>query len=44
MFEFTQKGLVHPVLHKGVLSEVDKYVDLMLEKKLLGKAVLNVNL
>lgn len=44
MFEFTQKGLVHPVIEKGSLKDVEKYIDMMLEKKILGKVVLNVDL
>ena len=44
MFEFTQRGIVRPVLHKGLLSEVEKYLDLIAEGKLLGKIVLNIDL
>ncbi|KAH7394289.1 chaperonin 10-like protein [Pyrenochaeta sp. MPI-SDFR-AT-0127] len=44
MFEFTQKGLVHPTLHKGSLKDVEKYLDLIIDKKLLGKVVLKVDL
>jgi D-arabinose 1-dehydrogenase-like Zn-dependent alcohol dehydrogenase len=44
MFEFTEKGLVHPVLHKGSIRDVEKYLDLMVERKLLGKVVLKMDM
>ncbi|KAH7052165.1 alcohol dehydrogenase [Macrophomina phaseolina] len=42
MLDFTARGLVHPILVKGKLSELDKYIDLVAEGKLSGRAVLNV--
>lgn len=43
MFDFTLKGLVHPKLHKGLLTDVEGIMDLIEEKKLLGKAVLKID-
>lgn len=42
MLDFTARGLVHPILVKGKLSELDKYIDLVAEGKLQGRAVLKV--
>ncbi|KAB2573101.1 Alcohol dehydrogenase 3 [Lasiodiplodia theobromae] len=43
MLDFTARGLVHPILTKGKLSELDKYVNLVVEGKLQGRAVLKVD-
>ncbi|EMC95727.1 hypothetical protein BAUCODRAFT_71132 [Baudoinia panamericana UAMH 10762] len=40
--DFTARGLVHPILTKGTLSDVDKFCKLMGEGKLPGRAVLKV--
>jgi propanol-preferring alcohol dehydrogenase len=40
--DFTARGLVHPILTKGELKDVDKFIDLMKEGKLAGRAVLKV--
>lgn len=40
---FTARGLVHPILTKGTLDDVDKYCELMIAGKLPGRAVLKVN-
>ncbi|KAK3724360.1 hypothetical protein LTR37_000984 [Vermiconidia calcicola] len=40
--EFTSRGLVHPILTKGELKDVDKFIGMMLEGKLPGRAVLKV--
>ncbi|KAL0264825.1 hypothetical protein SLS55_000778 [Diplodia seriata] len=42
MLDFTARGLVHPILTKGKLSELDKYIDLVIAGKLQGRAVLKV--
>jgi hypothetical protein len=44
MFEYLVKGLVRPVIHKGLLTEVESKMDLMEEKKVMGKVVLKINL
>ena len=41
--DFTARGLVHPILTKGDLSELDKYMDMMIAGKLAGRAVLKVS-
>lgn len=41
--DFTARGLVHPILTKGKLSDLDKYCKLMIEGKLSGRAVLQVS-
>ena len=41
--DFTARGLVHPILTKGTLDDVDKYCELMIAGKLPGRAVLKVN-
>ncbi|GAB7347627.1 hypothetical protein MBLNU459_g4497t1 [Dothideomycetes sp. NU459] len=41
--DFTARGLVHPVLTKGTLHDVDKFCKLMGEGKLPGRAVLKVS-
>jgi len=41
--DFTARGLVHPILTKGTLEDVDKYMDLMIAGKLAGRAVLKVS-
>ena len=41
--DFTARGLVHPILTKGTLEDVDKYCELMNAGKLPGRAVLKVN-
>jgi alcohol dehydrogenase, propanol-preferring len=40
--DFTARGLVKPILTKGSLSEVDKFIDLMKAGNLPGRAVLKV--
>ncbi|KAK5704109.1 hypothetical protein LTR97_003122 [Elasticomyces elasticus] len=40
--DFTARGLVHPILTKGSLSDVDKFCQLLAEGKLPGRAVLKV--
>jgi len=40
--EFTARGLVKPILTKGSLSDVDKFIDMMQSGKLVGRAVLKV--
>lgn len=40
--DFTARGLVHPILTKGTLEDVDKYCELMIAGKLPGRAVLKV--
>ena len=40
--DFTARGLVHPILTKGTLADVDKFCSLMAEGKLPGRAVLKV--
>lgn len=42
MLDFTARDLVHPILVKGKLSELDKYIDLVAEGKIQGRAVLKV--
>ncbi|KAK5189551.1 hypothetical protein LTR99_001830 [Exophiala xenobiotica] len=41
--DFTARGLVHPILTKGSLEDLDKYMDLMIAGKLAGRAVLKVS-
>ncbi|KAI9876905.1 MAG: hypothetical protein M1823_007192, partial [Watsoniomyces obsoletus] len=38
--DFTARDLVHPILTKGTLDDLDKYMDLMMAGKLAGRAVL----
>lgn len=40
--DFTSRGLVHPILTKGSLSDIDKFCKLMIEGKLPGRAVLKI--
>ena len=40
--DFTARGLVHPILTKGKLEDVDKFCDLMIKGQLAGRAVLQV--
>nr|OQO21310.1 hypothetical protein B0A51_09060 [Rachicladosporium sp. CCFEE 5018]OQO22540.1 hypothetical protein B0A51_09015 [Rachicladosporium sp. CCFEE 5018] len=40
--DFVKRGLVHPVLTKGTLADVDKYLALMSEGKVAGRVVLKV--
>lgn len=40
--EFTSRGLVHPILTKGTLNDIDKFCDMMGAGKLPGRAVLKV--
>lgn len=40
--DFTARGLVHPILTKGTIDDVDKYCELMIAGKLAGRAVLKV--
>ncbi|OJD34339.1 alcohol dehydrogenase [Diplodia corticola] len=42
MLDFTARGLVHPILTKGKLSELDKYIDLVVAGKVQGRTVLKV--
>lgn len=41
--DFTARGIVHPILTKGNLEDVDKYCELMIAGKLAGRAVLKVS-
>jgi propanol-preferring alcohol dehydrogenase len=41
--DFTARGLVHPILTKGTLDDVDKFCEMMLAGKLPGRAVLKVS-
>ena len=38
--DFTARDLVHPILTKGTLQDVDKFCQLMIAGKLAGRAVL----
>ncbi|KAK6388867.1 hypothetical protein LTR65_007147 [Meristemomyces frigidus] len=40
--DFTARGLVHPILTKGTLADVDKFCKLMEAGKLPGRAVLRI--
>lgn len=40
--EFTARDLVHPILTKGKLSDLDEYMDKMAKGQLPGRAVLQV--
>jgi alcohol dehydrogenase, propanol-preferring len=40
--DFTARGLVHPVLSKGNLSDLDDFMQKMIAGKLPGRAVLKV--
>ncbi|OQN99775.1 hypothetical protein B0A48_14545 [Cryoendolithus antarcticus] len=40
--DFVKRGLVHPVLTKGTLADVNKYLALMSEGKVAGRVVLKV--
>lgn len=40
--DFTARGLVRPVLTKGTLADVDKFIELMVAGKLPGRAVLKI--
>ncbi len=40
--DFTARGLVHPILTKGTLEDVDKFCELMATGKLAGRAVLKI--
>ena len=40
--DFTARGLVHPILSKGTLNDLDKFISLMKEGKLPGRAVLKI--
>lgn len=39
---FTARGLVHPILTKGSLDDVDKFIKDMKDGKLAGRAVVKV--
>ena len=39
---FTARDLVHPILTKGTLHDVDKFCKLMIAGELPGRAVLKV--
>jgi propanol-preferring alcohol dehydrogenase len=41
--DFTARGLVHPILTKGTLGDVDKFCEMMIHGKLPGRAVLKVS-
>jgi len=41
--DFTARGLVHPILTKGTLQDVDKFCKLMIEGKLPGRAALKIS-
>ncbi|KAF5013703.1 hypothetical protein FDECE_302 [Fusarium decemcellulare] len=41
--DFTARGLVHPVLTKGSLDEIDKYCDLLAAGRIPGKVVVKVS-
>lgn len=40
--DFTARGLVHPILTKGTLDDVDKFCEMLAHGKLPGRAVLKV--
>jgi len=40
--DFTSRGLVHPILTKGTLEDLDKYCKMIIEGKLPGRAVLKI--
>ncbi|RMZ81536.1 hypothetical protein DV737_g2501, partial [Chaetothyriales sp. CBS 132003] len=40
--DFTARGLVHPILTKGELKDLDHYCQQMIQGKLVGRAVLKV--
>lgn len=41
--DYTVRGLVHPIITKGTLADVDKFLNLMKDGKLQGRAVLKVS-
>jgi propanol-preferring alcohol dehydrogenase len=41
--DFTARGLVHPILTKGTLDDVDKFCEMLKHGKLPGRAVLKVS-
>lgn len=41
--DFTARGLVHPILTKGTLDDVDKFCEMLVHGKLPGRAVLKVS-
>ena len=41
--DFTTRDLVHPILTKGTLDDVDKFCEMMLAGKLPGRAVMKVS-
>ena len=40
--DFTACGLVHPILSKGALEDLDKFCELMIAGRLAGRAVLKI--
>lgn len=40
--DFTARGLVHPILTKGSLHDIDKFCKMMIAGKLPGRAVIQV--
>jgi propanol-preferring alcohol dehydrogenase len=40
--DFTARGLVHPILSKGTLEDLDKFCELMIAGELAGRAVLKI--
>ena len=40
--DFTARGLVHPVLMKADLKDLDKYLKMMEEGKVVGRVVLKI--
>lgn len=40
--DFTARDLVHPILTRGTLDDVDKFCEMMVHGKLPGRAVLKV--
>lgn len=41
--DFTVRDLVHPILTKGSLEDIDKFIALMKKGQLPGRAVLKVS-
>ncbi|KAI5460476.1 chaperonin 10-like protein [Mariannaea sp. PMI_226] len=41
--DFTARGLVHPILQKGKLSELNEYVDKLVKGQVAGRVVLQVS-
>ncbi|CZR40510.1 uncharacterized protein FPRO_05410 [Fusarium proliferatum ET1] len=41
--DFVARGLIHPILTKGTLHDIDKFCDMLQEGSLLGRAVIKVS-